>query len=162
MSLPRLYDLTAELAAWMEIEDPTEEQEAMGAIISGQIEEKAESMVKAMKWAEARADEFAAEEKRLAVGKKAHKNKAERIKENLKAAMDAADIMKISAGTFKVSLSKSVGKLMIDDEEIIPMMFYKTIPEQYVVDEAAVKLAMKDGGVVPGAHIEAGFTLRIS
>jgi Siphovirus Gp157 len=162
MSLPVLYELTQDFRDWMDIEDPTEEDSALLAIVAGQIEKKAENICKLVKWLESTAEVFKGEEKRIADRRKSMENKAARVREFLKASLLNADITKVSAGTFKISVSLSPGTVVIDDIDAIPGQYITIIPAQKKADLNAIKAAIKaDPRSMTGAHVEAGFTLRI-
>lgn len=88
-------------------------------------------------------------------------NKAERVRERMKECLLNANIDKVAAGTFKVSVSLSPGSVAIDNASDIPPRFLTIIPESYTPDKNAIKAAIKAGEIVPGCHIEAGFQLRI-
>lgn len=154
-----LYQLTTDFSNLMECDDDI--SNALADIVAGQIEHKAENVCKFLTVLETTAEQFRAEEKRISAARKALENKAERVKEYIKESMLNADIEKLSAGTFKLSVSLSPGSVSIDDIASIPARFLTVIPEQYQPDKAAIKTAIKAGEDVPGAHIEAGYTLRI-
>lgn len=154
-----LYQLTTDFSDLMECDDDI--SNALADIVAGQIEHKAENVCKFLTVLETTAEQFRAEEKRISAARKALENKAERVKEYIKESMLNADIEKLSAGTFKLSVSLSPGSVSIDDIASVPARFLTVIPEQYQPDKAAIKAAIKAGEDVPGAHIEAGYTLRI-
>lgn len=154
-----LYQLTTDFSNLMECDDDI--SSALADIVAGQIEHKAENVCKFLTVLETTAEQFKSEEKRISAARKALENKAERVKEYIKESMLNADIEKLSAGTFKLSVSLSPGSVAIDDLASIPARFLTVIPEQYQPDKAAIKAAIKAGEDVPGCHIEAGYTLRI-
>lgn len=154
-----LYQLTTDFSNLMECDDDI--SSALADIVAGQIEHKAENVCKLLTVLETTAEQFKSEEKRISTARKALENKAERVKEYIKESMLNADIEKLSAGTFNLSVSLSPGSVAIDDIASVPARFLTVIPEQYQPDKAAIKAAIKAGEDVPGAHIEAGYTLRI-
>lgn len=154
-----LYQLTTDFSNLMECDDDI--SSALADIVAGEIEHKAENVCKFLRVVETTAEQFKEEEKRISAARKALENKAERVKEYIKESMLNADIEKLSAGTFKLSVSLSPGSVAIDDIASIPARFLTVIPEQYQPDKAAIKAAIKAGEEVTGAHIEAGYTLRI-
>ena len=157
MSLPTLYELSQDLIALMEMNDD-ETTAALTRITAGQIELKSESYCKFVKYLESSAESFKAEEKRIAERRRALENKADRIRQYMKDALLSAGIDKVDAGTFSVRVGLSQGSLQIDDQSKLPPKYIKIIQD---VDKAAIKQAIKNGEVVPGAHIEAGTTLTI-
>ena len=155
----QLYKLTADFAALMECEDDI--SSALADIVAGEIEAKAENICKFLTMVETTAEQFKNEEKRIADSRRALENKAARIREYIKDSLLSANIDKLTAGTFKISVGLSAGSVQIDDASIIPAKFLTVIPESYVPDKAAIKEAIKNKESVPGAHIEAGYMLRI-
>ncbi|MDY0301420.1 MAG: siphovirus Gp157 family protein [Trichlorobacter sp.] len=161
MSLPTLYALTEDFTKLMEMEEPDEIENILVEIVANEIEQKTESVCKFIKVLDSTAEQFKAEEERIREARKSLENKAERVRDYMKQALLNANIDKVNAGTFKVSVGLSPGSVTIDDLASIPPRFLTIIPEQHQPDKAAIKAAIKAGESVPGAHIEAGFTLRI-
>lgn len=161
MSLPSLYTLTKDFDALMELDTPDEFDNQLIQIVAGQIEQKAGNVCQFIKILETTAEQFRTEEQRISTARKALENKAERVREYMKQALLTANIDKVSAGTFKVSVGLSPGSIAIDDLASIPPRFLTVIPEQYQPDKAAIKTAIKAGEFVPGAHLDCGFQLRI-
>lgn len=159
--LPTLYTLTDDFSKLMEIEEVDDVVEELTLIVAGQIEKKAENVCKFVRMLEAAAEAFKAEERRIGDKRKALEKRAEQVREYMKQALLNANIDKVTAGTFKVSVSLSPGSVAIDDLSVIPPRYMTIIPEQHVPDKAAIKAAIKAGQPVPGARIEAGFTMRI-
>jgi hypothetical protein len=163
MSLPALYKLTDDFSQLMDLDGDEEVVNALVEIVAGEIEKKAENICKFVKILESTAVQFKDEEKRIADRRKSMEGKAERIRTYMRDSLLSANIDKLTAGTFKVAVSLSPGSVAIDDMASIPPRFLTVIPEQYVPDKAAIKAAIKaDPHSVPGAHIEAGYMLRIS
>lgn len=156
-----LYELTDDFNKLMELEEDDDITTALVAIVAGEIEQKAENVCKFIKMLDTTAEQFKTEEERIRGARKALENRAERVRDYMKQALLNANIDKVNAGTFKVSVGLSPGSVTIDDLASIPPRFLTIIPEQYQPDKAAIKLAIKAGEDVPGAHIEAGFMLRI-
>ena len=103
---------------------------------------------------EAEVEAMKAAEKRIAVRRKAKENLVASLREYLKMNMEMAEIKKIEHPEFSISLRKSAGSVVIDDESLIPDEFWRIKRE---VDKTAIKSA----GDVPGTHIEQGFSLVI-
>ena len=156
-----LYELTADFTRYMEAEDDDGIGSALAEITAGQIEQKAENWCHFLANIEGQIDHFRAEERRIAAARKIMENKVERGREYIKAAMLDADIDKINAGTFKLSLAKTAGSTVIYDADIIPAQFLTYVPATTIPDKAAIKDAIKHGEHVPGARVEEGFSLRI-
>lgn len=159
MSDLTLYQISDEINRLLEIEEPDAEQESMIAYFSGQLERKAEGIGNAIAYlndmaetARKRAEQF----NQLA---KVRQNKADRMKEYLKSAMDISGVGNIKTASFQFSLVATSGSVAIDDEASIPAK-YKEIVQSVRVDKVALKAALKAGDV-PGCHIEPGLSLRI-
>lgn len=161
MSLPTLYALTDDLSKLMELEEDNDITNALIEIVAGEIEQKAENVCKFIRMLDSTTEQFKTEEDRIRTARKSLENKAERVREYMKQALLNANIDKVNAGTFKVSVGLSPGSVTINDLASIPPRFLTIIPEQYQPDKTAIKNAIKAGESVPGAHIEAGFMLRI-
>lgn len=155
-----LYQLTDDFNKLMEC-DEDETTSALIEISAGEIEVKVESYCKFLANVESDIERFKAEEKRIASIRKAMENKVERAKQYMKEALLSANIDKLQAGTFKISVSLTAGSLVIDDEKKVPARYCTIIPEQHVPDKAAIKAAIKNGEPCEYAHIEAGTSLRI-
>lgn len=154
-----LYKLTEDFTALMESDDDISNE--LANIIAGEIETKAENICKFLTVLESTAEQFKAEEKRISEARKVLEHKAERTREYIKQALLSANIDKLTAGTFKISVGLSAGSIQIDNADLIPAKFMTIIPESYVPDKSRIKEAIKNKENVPGAHIESGFTLRI-
>lgn len=157
--MSNLYQLTDDFNKLMEC-DEDETTNALIEISANEITVKAESYCKFLANLESDIEQFKAEEKRISGARKAMENKVERAKQYMKEALLNANIDKLTAGTFKISVSMTAGSLAIDDNDAIPAKF-KTVVQTVTVDKNAIKEAIKAGENVPGAHIEANTSLRI-
>jgi len=152
-----LYNLTEAMLAIMESDEATDEQieAAFGAITS-----------KDNRICHLRADligdiaKFKAEEQRLAAIRKAMESKVDRLQEYIKQSMTRLGIDEITTGTFKITLSNSIGSVEVTDEERIPACF-KVTQTLVTVRKTEIREAIKSGIDVPGAVIVPGKTLRI-
>lgn len=156
-----LYQLSNDFIMYMESEDDEEIANALAEITAGQIEAKAENWCHFLAMVEGTVEQYKAEEKRIATARKIMENKIERSKEYIKEAMTTANIDKLSAGTFKLTVAKTAGKLVIDDPAVIPAQYLTYVPASTVPNNAEIKEAIKAGEIVTGAHVEAGTSLRI-
>lgn len=155
-----LYQLTTDFNRYMDAETDEELASALADITAVQIQDKATHYCQFLTVIDGEIERFKAEEKRIAAARKAMENKVERVKEYMKSALEAADIYKLDAGTFKISVSPSQGKLVIDDASVIPAQYIDVITT-VTPRNSDIKEAIKNGVDVPGAHIEPGTTLRI-
>ncbi len=154
-----LYDISDEINRLMEIDEPDAEQEAMLAYFSGQLERKAEGIGNAIAYLNDMAESAKKRAEQFSQLAKARQNKADRMKEYLKSAMDISGISNIKTASFQFTLSATAGSVSIDDEAAIPARF-KEIVQTVRVDKAALKAALK-AGEVAGCHLEPGTSLRI-
>jgi uncharacterized protein YyaL (SSP411 family) len=156
-----LYQLTTDFDAYMNAESEEEIANALADITAGQIESKASGYCQFLAELEGFADTCKAEADRIAKVAKVAKNKADRIKEHMKECLINADISKLSAGTFTVSVQNSPPSLHMIDEGQTPCEYMVVIPESYQIDKSAVKEALKNGKEVSGWELTVGKTLRI-
>lgn len=156
----KLYELTSDFTALMNCDTDDEITSALVEISAGEVATKVEGYCKFLASVEANIEMYKAEEKRLAENRKAMENKVKRAREYMRDALLSADILKLDAGTFKVSVSMTAGSLVIDDMAKIPASF-KTITTSTTVDKNELKEAIKNGVDVGGCHIEANFALKI-
>lgn len=160
MSLPSLYNLTSDFTQLMECDTDEEITNALIEISAGEIEKKAENYCQFIASMEATADAFKAEEQRISSARRAIENKVKAVKDRMKECLLSANIDKLSAGTFKISVAMTGGSVVIDDMEKIPARF-KTVVSSVTVDKNELKAAIKSGELKEGAHLEAGTSLRI-
>jgi len=155
-----LNQLTSDFDTYMNAETDEEMAAALAEITAGQIEQKVEAYC----WffADRKGDiaKFKEQEDRISAARKAIENKVERARDYMKTALLSANINKVAAGTFKVAISPTVGKLIIEDPATVPAQ-YKTKVETEIIDNDAIKTDIKGGVSVPGCRIEPGTALRI-
>ena len=165
--MPKLYDLAksyrnlvAEVEEYdLEPQTLLDTLEASGEMVS--IEEKVENIVKMVKNWEGDIPGLDAEIKRLTDRKKAAENRIKSIKTYLQGCMEAAELDKLTVGTFKIALQNNPASLMIHTPEHIPASYMTIVPEQHIPDKAALKKAMKDGLKIEGLELVQGRSLRI-
>jgi len=156
-----LYDLSADFDALMSADTDDEVTSALADIVAGEIEKKAESYCQFLKMMESTVDNYKAEEKRISEGRKIIENKIARARERMKECLLLANIDKLEAGTFKISVGLTSGSVAIDDITKIPQKFLTVIPASFVPDKSQISRAIKAGEQVTGCHLEAGTMLRI-
>ncbi len=81
------------------------------------------------------------------------KNMATRLKENLKFAMETTKSDEFRGQMFRYKLSKPKSKIVINDQEAIPMNFMqeKTV---FVPDMEKIEAALANGEIIDGVSIE--------
>lgn len=140
----------------MKDEDDTELEE-YSKTLAIQEKNKVNAIVGFLRETELTAESAEIEAKRLSEIAKFYKNRAERIKQSVKWAMESHGIEKIETDMFRLSFRKSES-VLVDDVEVLP--------KEYVVlkksaDKTAIKKAIKDGINVEGARVIANNNLQI-
>jgi hypothetical protein len=158
-----LYEISQEYIAGflalseMELDETTltDTLEAM----TGDFEGKAVNVAKFFGNLDAEATAIKEAEAKMATRRRSIEAKSARLKDYLKTNMIDTGITKISCPFFQLAIQKAADKVIIASESDIPADFMriKTIIEP---DKIALKEALKFGDV-PGAYLEANFTLRI-
>ena len=123
--------------------------------LSGDLEKKATNVDFFVRNLEATAEQIKLAEKQMADRRKAMENRAERIREYLKANMEIAGINEISCPHFKLAIRKNPPSVVIDAESQIPANYFsqpETPPPQ--VNKNYIAIAIKAGRVVPGVHLD--------
>lgn len=124
--------------------------------LAGNLEVKAVNVAKYFLDLDAQVAAIRNAEMQMTARRKAVENKSQRLRDYLKNEMIACKITKISCPEFELSLRKSAGKVVINDESLIPEQ-YKEVRETKHID----KLGIRDAGGCPGASIETGYSLVI-
>jgi hypothetical protein len=83
----------------------------------------------------------------------------DRLKNNLKYAMQEMGTTELIGVDVKFKLTPTSGSLVIDDADMVPVEFKSEVVET-VIDKKKLKDAAASGNV-PGAHVEPGFSLRM-
>jgi hypothetical protein len=97
--------------------------------------------------------------KRLQAMKKARESASQRLKDNIKEAMDLFQIDEIKTLLVKINFRKSES-VEVDDVNALPAA-YKVVKVTEQADKAAIKAALKDGIEVKGCRIEQHRNLQI-
>lgn len=87
------------------------------------------------------------------------KTAADRLRDNVKSAMIDLGVDEVKGADIRYKLSNTSGSLVIEDAEMIPVEFKKEIITTEI-DKKALKEALLTGEV-PGAKLEAGYSLRV-
>ena len=128
---------------------------------SGDLIEKGKNVAAVFRNLESDAKQIKEAEQQLAERRKAIEKRAASLKEYLKTNMEVAGIHKIECPWFVVSIAKNPEALIVDDMEAIPRDYLNEVPASFVIDNARIKQALKDGYTVPGARLTRGTSLRI-
>lgn len=158
-----MYELTGNFLNLMELaSNPDIDPDALAdtlEAIEGEIEVKAENTAIIIRELECEAEKLKAEETRLAERRKAYENNVSRLKTTLYNCMKATGKEKFKTTLYSFGIQKNPPKLIVDDETAIPSGFFK--PQDPKLDTAELKLAIKNGEEIPGAHLEQSEGLRI-
>lgn len=101
-----------------------------------------------------------AESKRLAELAKSAADRAEKVKERMKAAMTRlGDTKRQVSDLFNVAIQKSPEAVEVVDLNLVPTVYDKPVERQ--VDKSKVKEALKAGAWIPGVELRQGTHVRI-
>lgn len=154
-----LYELTTDLqrVADLDLDEQTLADTLEG--ITGEIQIKAENLIKVVENMDADVTAISNEIKRLTDRKKSIENRQKSLREYLRSNMQAGGISKISCPLFTITLSKGRPMVVVTDEDAIPDE-YQVVTKR--VDKRALLDALKAGLEVPGAELgESEEALRI-
>jgi hypothetical protein len=125
-----------------------------------EVETKAINVAKFLRNMEVTAEAMKVAESDMAKRRKALENRVLWLKSYLKGSMETTGISKIECPYFKLSIAKNPTSLEILDESAIPEEFKRT-ETVTVLDKAAIKAALQNGHVFPGAKLTNGTRLVI-
>ena len=167
--LPSLYELAGEYhqaavtLSNMDMDEQTIADTLEG--LSGALEAKATNVAYFVRNLEATAEQIKLAEKQMADRRKAMENRAERIREYLKANMEVAGITQIECPHFKLSIKKNPPSVVVFDEASVPAEFMVQPPPPprppARPDKNKIKDALKCGQDVPGCRLEQGVRLEV-
>ncbi|WP_114212711.1 siphovirus Gp157 family protein, partial [Clostridioides difficile] len=138
-----LYELTTDL---LEIEEglteitgnEAEKLEEIKEIIKQEIQNKNTRIVSVIINIDSDINSIDSEIKRLQELKRVKKNTIDRLKSNIKDCMELLGTKKVETILGNISIRKSAGSLVIEDEEKIPAI-YKTVEQVVKVDKNTIK-----------------------
>ncbi|MDI2911032.1 siphovirus Gp157 family protein, partial [Clostridioides difficile] len=138
-----LYELTTDL---LEIEEglteitgnEAEKLEEIKEIIKQEIQNKNTRIVSVIINIDSDINSIDSEIKRLQELKRVKKNTIDRLKSNIKDCMELLGTKKVETILGNISIRKSAGSLVIEDEEKIPAI-YKTVEQVVKVDKNSIK-----------------------
>jgi hypothetical protein len=129
--------------------------------LSGELEEKAQSVAYMIRNLEVTADAIKAFEVAQAERRKAIERRAESLREYIKRSMEACGITKIEGPGITLSFRKS-SAVVIDEPALIPAEFMRQPePPPPAPDKKSIGDALKAGKEVAGAHVEHRQSLQI-
>ena len=146
-----LYEMTQQVKELYDLLQSDEiDSETFADTFEAMSADKIEGYCQIIRQLSADEDMFKAEIDRLSKRKKVCKNAQARLKQRLMDYLTTADVDRIKAGTFTVSIS-STPSVNITDEEKIPNEY--RIAQPYKIDKNAIKTALRTDITVPGAEI---------
>jgi hypothetical protein len=86
-------------------------------------------------------------------------NQIKRMKENIRFAMQTMNTTELKGEQYRFALTEPSQKLVIENEELIPVKYTKEIID-FKPDREAIKKALEIGEAVPGAKLETTQQLR--
>lgn len=128
--------------------------------IDGELELKAIDLIKYSRELELMAHAVRSEEVRLRERREALLSRADQLKSYVKESMENLGKKKIESDLFTLSLRKSSGKVVINDESLIPEC-YRRVKMTTAPDKTLIKQALEDGVEVEGAELIKEHTLQI-
>ena len=121
--------------------------------IEGEIEIKAENLLKFEREVLADVSAIDAEIKRLTKIKNVRKNRADSLREYLRSNMERSEIDKIACPFFAITLRKATKILIVDDEAVIAPRFFDKIPASKKLNRKRALDALKAGKKVAGCSL---------
>lgn len=172
MKLYELQDQLVQIDAILEQNTNEETQEILESAkeeILKQIDGKIENILDYIADCKAKADQLRTEVVRLTIKRTSLDKKTEYLKNMLLWYMKSVDKKKESFGNWDITVAKTAGKVVIDNEELVPLSYLK---QTYTIDKDLLKTHMKEtdgravvfdeqGNPIVFAHIEEGESLRI-
>ena len=150
--MPSLYELTQDVLYLQELLESGEidEQVYADSVESMCVDGKIENVCRVVRNLEAKATAYKAEIDRMTARKKTVENGVKRLKDSVLAYMLTANVEKLDAGVFNLSVgtSKSVA---VWDKARLPEEYL--LPQEVKVDKIALGKALKAGEVIDGAEL---------
>lgn len=154
-----IYDLSEKYKVLLEMmnEEGADEQAINDTLLSleGELYMHVESLVKAIKNAEAEAEAIKAEASRLSERAKARQADAARLKQKIIMLMDSADEKTMKSDLFTVTVGKGRESVDILDQKLIPDEYMKVEVIQSPM-KADILKQLNEGNEVPGAAVKVG------
>lgn len=164
--MANIYEITGD---WLKLYDMADDPDMDADVwfdtmeaIEGELEVKAENYARLIKQLEADAEGIKKEADRLAARQKTLKNKADWLKKNLEASMQATGKTKFETEHFKFGIQKNPASLKFDEEFAVsnlPLEYLKIVEPE--VNKAALKEAIKNGQTFDHVQLVQSESLRI-
>jgi hypothetical protein len=114
--------------------------------------ERLRRMLRAARWAEAQSKAVKDMEAEMKERRQRFENKADTLRAIAKQAMQTLGLPKLEAPDFTAALTNTRPSVVIEDETAIPSQLCKVVRSP---DKTAIKAALEQGEVVPGASLSA-------
>ena len=150
----RLYELTTQLAELQNLDIEPDLLADTVEAVEGELEIKAENLLKVVSNLDSDVEQIDAEIKRLTARKKTIKNRQDWLREYLRSNMESNGIDKISCPLWTITLRKATPAvyLSVDPSELPPDYQKITI----TADKVKLKNDLKKGNDIPGATLVDG------
>jgi hypothetical protein len=151
--MARLYELTEAYVNLMVMLEECESEDEREAVlkeldaVGGSIAEKGEAYARMMKNAQAEAEMFEKEIRRLQAHKSAADNLVKRLKSNILFAMGIAGATELNTSIGKWKIQKNNPSVQITNSEAVPEAF--TIPQPPKVSNSAILKHWRETGEIP-------------
>lgn len=160
-----LYALADEYRQLLDLAaDPEADAESFAAALAdlgGALETKAVAVAQIYRNLSSVADQIDAAVATMERRAERLRARAERVREYLKASMEAGGIGKIESPWFSLAIRNNPPSVVVDDEEAIPSEMRAVVPARWRPDKMKIKQALLDGEAVPGCHLENSTRLEI-
>lgn len=158
--LADLYLQDLQALANLELDEKTVMDTLEG--LSGELEVKATNVAMFCRNLEASAEAIKGAEAQMAARRRAIENRANSLREYLKANMERTGILKIESQQLSITIKKNPPAVHVEAPEMVPAEFIKIPPPPPpAVDKKAVADALKSGRDVPGCRLEQGTRLEV-
>lgn len=159
----KLYELTSDyLRLWNMVEDEEIDLQMLEDTlqsVEGDIQEKAEGMVRILKSIDANSKALKEEEDRLNKKRKSLENKYGSLKSYLESHLMLMGINKLQTSIATVSIANNPPSVNILDENLIPEAY--KIPQPAKIDKRGILEDLKAGAIIDGVEIQQGKSIRI-
>lgn len=157
--MPKLYEIAKEYAQLEDVDD--ENAVAKLDEIQCALQEKATNITFVLENMRATVEAMDGAMSRMAERKRRIQAQSDRLRQYVIGCMVAAGINKIECPDFTMSVRDNPPKVVIDNEDEIPIQYCREPPTRLVPDKKKILEEIKMGVVVDGCHVEQGKTLII-
>ena len=160
-----LYQIADEYRGLLELAaDEEADEESFNAALTalqGSFHEKAVAVAQVARNLECLKDGIEAAATAMLARAKRAERRADAVRAYLLEQMVATGIGKIESPYFALAVQKNPPRVWIEDENLLPPEFRRTIPARWEPDKSAILKALKEGENVVGCRLEATMRLKI-